>query len=131
MVTPNPMLIEIEHRDEICVLRLSGHFLSGANPEYLREKSDEIARHDCSKMLADARELQSIGSMGVGFLVGVYISVTKRDGGRFVLVGANHRVRAVFDLTRLSTIIPLAADMDSGLAVLRGQGPAVRSAHKG
>jgi anti-anti-sigma regulatory factor len=43
----------------------------------------------------------------------------KIPGGRFVLIGANSRVREVLELTRLSTIIPLAADMSSGLAVLQ------------
>jgi anti-anti-sigma factor len=83
-------------------------------------------------MLADFRELQSIGSMGMGFVIGVYISVTKRaGGGRFILVGSNQRVREVLDITRLSTIIPLAADFPSGLAALRGDGPAADSAGKG
>jgi hypothetical protein len=36
-----------------------------------------------------------------------------------VLIGANSRVREVLQLTRLSTIIPLAEDMISGLAVLQ------------
>jgi anti-anti-sigma factor len=126
------MLIEIEHGDEVCVLRLSGHFRSGEDPGYVRDKADEIRSHDCHNMLADLRELQSIGSMGMGFVVGVYVYVTKRSGGgRFMLVGANQRVRAVLDLTRLSTIIPMATDLPSGLAALRGEGPAVRSAGEG
>jgi anti-anti-sigma factor len=126
------MLIEIEHGDEVCVLRLSGHFRSGEYLSYVRDKADEIRSHDCNKMLADFRELQSIGSMGMGFVVGVYISVTKRSGGgRFILVGANQRVRAVLDLTRLSTIIPLVADLPSGLAALRDEGPPARSAGNG
>ncbi len=65
------MLIEVEHGDEVCVLRLSGHFRSGEDPDYLRDKLDEIKSHDCDKMLVDLRELQSIGSMGIGFVVGV------------------------------------------------------------
>jgi len=69
--------------------------------------------------LADFREVSSIGSTGIGFVVGVYTSVVKMPGGRFVLIGANSRVREVLELTRLSTIIPLAEDMNSGLAVLQ------------
>jgi anti-anti-sigma factor len=118
------MLIEIEHGDEVCVLRLSGHFRSGEDPGSLREKADEIKSHDCNKMLADLRELQSIGSMGMGFVVGVYVSVTKRSGGgRFIMVGANQRVREVLNLTRLNTIIPMAPDLTSGLAALHGEEP--------
>jgi anti-anti-sigma factor len=114
------MLIEIEHGDEVCVLRLTGHFRSGEDLGYVRDKTDEIRSHDCTKMLADLRELKSIGSMGMGFVVGVYISVTKRSGGgRFMLVGANRRVLEVLYLTRLNTIIPLAADIPSGMAALR------------
>ena len=125
------MLIEITHEDEICFLHLSGHFRSGEDPDYVRDKADQINRHNCTRMLADLRELQSIGSMGIGFIVGVYISVSKRPGGRFVLVGANKRIREVLDLTRLSTVLPLATDPLSGLAVLRGEGPAARSVGKG
>ena len=121
------MLIEIEHRDEVCILRLTGHFRAGEDPGYLRDKADEIRSHDCRNMLADLRELQSIGSMGMGFVVGVYVYVTKRSGGgRFILVGANPRVQAVLDVTCLNTIIPLATDLASGLAALRGERPAAR-----
>ena len=49
--------------------------------------------------------------------------VAKPDG-RFVLVGAQQRVREVLDLTRLSSILPLASDMASGLALLRGSASA-------
>lgn len=48
-----------------------------------------------------------------------------------MLVGANQLVGAILDLTHLSTIIPLAADLPSGLTVLRSEGPATRSAGEG
>jgi len=52
-------------------------------------------------------------------LVSVYASVTKNEGGRFVLVEASQRVQEALTVTRLSTVIPMAADSVSGLAVLR------------
>jgi anti-anti-sigma factor len=123
------MSIEIEHGDEVCILRLIGHLRSGDDPVYVRDKADEIRSHECKHLLVDLRELQSLGSMGVGFLAGVYVYITKRSGGgRFMLLGATQRVRAVLDLTHLSTIIPMATDLASGLAALRGEGPAARSA---
>ena len=111
------MQIELEHQDDVCVVRIRGRFVTGADPEYLRTKTDEIKSRNCTKVLTDLHEMPFIGSTGIGFVVSMYISVTKRAGGRFVLAGANHRVREVFDLTRLSTVIPLAADTASGLAV--------------
>jgi anti-anti-sigma factor len=116
-----PMLIEVEHGNDICILRLSGHFRSGEDPDYARDKADEIRSHECKNILADVRELLSIGSMGMGFVIGVYVYITKRSDGRFVLLGANQRVREVLDLTRLSSIISMAADVPSALAALRGE----------
>jgi anti-anti-sigma factor len=95
---------------------------------HLRAKTDEIKSRNCTKVLTDLHEMPVIGSTGIGFVVSMYISVTKMAGGRFVLADANHRLREVFDPTRLSTVIPLAADTASGLAALRGESPAARSA---
>jgi anti-anti-sigma factor len=112
------MLIELEQKDDIVILRFHGRIATGADSEYLGAKLDEVRNRRSDKVLADFREVSSIGSTGIGFVVGVYTSVVKIPGGRFVLIGANSRVREVLELTRLSTIIPLAEDMSSGLAVL-------------
>jgi anti-anti-sigma factor len=113
------MLIELQEKDDVVVLRFQGRIATGLDLEYLRTKLEEVRNRRSDKVLADFREVSSIGSTGLGFVVGVYTSVVKIPGGRFVLVGANTRVREVLDLTRLSTIIPLAEDMSSGLAVLQ------------
>jgi anti-anti-sigma factor len=114
------LLIEVNQIDDVCVLRCEGRFTTGSDPEYLRTKADELKKLDCRKVLADFRDVISVGSTAIGFLVAVYSSVTKNPDGRFVLVGAQPRVREVLDLTRLSSILPMAADMASGLAALRG-----------
>jgi|ERR1700687_2209814 len=69
----------------------------------------------------DLSEVPDIGSAGIGFIVSVYTS-TNNSGGRFVLVGLRPRVREVFDITRVSTVIPLAADIASGLVTLCDEG---------
>jgi anti-anti-sigma factor len=116
------MLVEVEHRQDVCVVRFSGRIAAGAELELLGARADEIKKQACSKLLADMRHVSAIGSTGIGFLVNLYSSVTKAPGGRFVLVGAGGRVREVLDLTRLSTILPLADDLESGLAYLRAGG---------
>jgi anti-anti-sigma factor len=87
--------------------------------EYLQNKLDDIKRLACIKVLADFQEVTAIGSMGVAFIVGVYTSVTRKPCGRFVLAGANPAVSHVLELTRLSTIIPQASDLASGLGILQ------------
>ena len=112
------MLVEIEHQDGICILRLKGRFVTGADRDYLCERTEEIKSQSCTRVLADFREVPYIDSTGIGFVVGLYTSITKNMGGRFVLVGAGPRVAEVLHLTRLNTVIPMATDMEGGLAAL-------------
>jgi anti-anti-sigma factor len=124
------MLIALEYKDDVCILRNSGRFATGTDAAYLRAKTDEIKRSGRRKVLADFHEVPYIDSTGIGFIVGVYTSVTNMPGGRFVLVGPNHRVREVLDLMRLSTVIPIAADETAGLAFLKSESPAALSAEQ-
>src|SRR5580698_3134451 len=97
----SPIVIETELRDEVCVVHLRGRFTAGVDHSYVLAKQDEIKVRACSRILVDLEAVSSIGSMGIGFLVGLYTSVTKNAGGRFVLTGANSRVCDVLDLMRL------------------------------
>ena len=112
------MVIDLEQHDDVCILRIHGRLASGSDVDYLSNKASEITELRCTKLLGDLNEVPSIGSMGIGFVVGLYASIHKVLGGRFVLVGADPQVHQVLDLMRLSTVIPLAEDVDSGLAVL-------------
>ena len=114
------MTIELSQIDDVCVLRFEGRFTTGSDPELLRGKAEEIKQLGCGKVLVDFRQVISVGSTAIGFIVAIYSSVIKMPDGRFVLVGPQPRVREVLDLTRLSTILPMAADMASGMAALRG-----------
>jgi anti-anti-sigma factor len=111
------MFIEVKQKDEVCLLRCEGRFVAGIDPEYLRLKGEEIKVLDCKNVVADFQGVSDIGSAGIGFIVGLYTS-TRNSGGHFILVGLRPRVREVFDVTRVSTVIPVAADIESGLATL-------------
>jgi anti-anti-sigma factor len=124
-----PMLIEVRQKGEICLVRCEGRLVT-ADHEYLHAKKDEIKGANCKKVLADFSEVSEIGSAGIGFIVGVYTS-TENSGGRFVLVGPRPRVREVLDLTHVSTVIPLAADIASGLVTLCDEGLAAGAQNKG
>jgi anti-anti-sigma factor len=124
----DPMLIEIEHYKGICILHCKGRFVAGPEMEYMcaKAKMDEIKKLACDTVLADFEDVGSLGSMGVTFIVGIYTSVMRRPGGRFVLAGVSPHVRHVLDLTRLSTIIPLASDLAAGLEILQAEAGALR-----
>ena len=114
------MVIDIEQYEGVCVLRCKGPFVSGADLEYMRGKINQIEKLRCNRVLADFREVPCIGSMGLTFIVAVYNAVVKDSGGRFVVAGALPFVRKALDLTKLSSVVRLAADTASGLEALRG-----------
>ena len=114
------MIIQVEQQDDVCVLRIEGNFMTGADPEYLSARMDELKRLNRGKVLVDLRQMPSVGSTGIGFLVNIFTSVSI-NAGQFVLVGMQPRVHEVFRVTRLNTIIPESPDMTSGLAALRAE----------
>ncbi len=117
------MLIEIEHYYSVCILHCEGRFVAGPEMEYIQTKLDDIKKLACNRVLADFQGVSSLGSIGITFIVGVYTSVIRRAGGRFVLAGASPRVRHVLELTGLGEVIPQAADLASGLAELGAEAP--------
>lgn len=123
------MLVELEQQGDVCFARFSGRLSAGSELEYLGAKGDEIKAMSSTKLLADFSGVHSVGSTGIGFVVSLYTSTTKKPGGKFVLVGARPRVLEVLHLTRLNTILPMAADVKAGLAYLmaKDSGAAGRS----
>jgi len=115
---PKTVMIDVEKRDDVCLLRFQGNFHTGEDLDYLRAKMEEIKTVNCPKVLADFQDVPCVGSTGLSFLVELY----RASGGRFVLVKTQRRVREVLDITHLSTVFPLATDIESGLAALRSQG---------
>jgi anti-anti-sigma factor len=110
--------VEIETDPGICILRLKGRFVMATDPEYLRSRTDEIKAGNHLRMLVDLSGVSAICSTEIGFLVDLYTSTTRKPGGRFLLAGANTRVREVLNLTRLNTVIPQVVDAASGVAAL-------------
>lgn len=112
---PKTIVIDVEKRDDVCLLRFQGNFHTGEDLDYLRAKMEEIKTFNCPKVLADFQDVPCVGSTGLSFLVELF----RTSGGRFVLVKTQRRVREVLDITHLSTVFPLATDIESGLAALR------------
>ena len=104
------MLVELEFADDVCVVRLKGRFATGQDKHYLRDKTEDIKKSGLVKILADFNEVSYIDSTGIGFLIGIYTSITKNQNGMFVLANVNHRVQEVLELTRLDSIFPLYKD---------------------
>ena len=115
------MLVDFEQRGDICVLRLEGRFATGQDSLYLHNKAEELKNSGVTKVLVDFSRVDYVDSTGIGFLIGIYTSVTKSPQGRFALINANRRVRDVLELTRLAQIIQTYPSEDAALGALSGK----------
>jgi anti-anti-sigma factor len=120
----DPILIRIEVLSDVCLLHCKGRLQAGAHPDYLNAKMNEVKTLASPKLLANLENVTSLDCSGLSFIIGLYWT----SDGRLVLVKAQPQVREVLDITRLSTVIPLAADIQSGLAALCGKGSAAGGA---
>jgi anti-anti-sigma factor len=106
------MLVDLDVRGDICVLRLHGRFDTGRDSAYLRGKTEEIKTGGHAMVLADLSQVDYIDSTGIGFLIGIYI-------GQFVLASLNRRVREVLELTRIAQVIPIFSTEEAAITALR------------
>ena len=120
----HPILITIEVLGDVCLLHFKGRLQAGAHPDYLSAKMDEVKTLASPKLLANLENVTSLDCSGLSFIIGLYWT----SDGRLVLVKTQPHVREVLDITRLSTVIPMAADIESGLAALAGKGLAAGGA---
>jgi len=114
------MLVEFEFRGDICVLHLKGRFATGQDSLYLHTKAEELRNSGYVRILVDFADVDYIDSTGIGFLIGIYTSVTKSSNGRFALASANRRVRDVLELTRLAQVIQLYPSEAAALEAIGG-----------
>lgn len=124
------MLVDFDYRDDVCILRPRGRFATGVDAAYLRSKTEEVRKCGCRKVMADFSDVPYIDSTGIGFVVGLYTTVTNTLGGRFVIAGPHARVREVLDLMRLSSVMPIVADEAAGLEFLHAGQTAAQGAEK-
>jgi anti-sigma B factor antagonist len=123
------MLVELEKRGDVCVLRLHGRFATGKDSGYLRGKTEEVKNCGCTRVLADFTQVEYLDSTGIGFLIGIYTSVVAGSTGQFVLANLNRRVREVLELTRLANVMPIYPSEEAAFEALRpGDGVSARQA---
>jgi stage II sporulation protein AA (anti-sigma F factor antagonist) len=116
------MLVEFEFRGDICVLRLHGRFATGQDSLYLHTKAEELKNSGYARILVDFAAVDYVDSTGIGFLIGIYTSVTKSPNGQFALANANRRVREVLELTRLAQVIQMYPSEAAALEALGASG---------
>ena len=116
------MALAVEHQDvekETAVITLRGKLMLGEAATQLENLVPELLKNGRKNLVFDLGGVTHIDSTGIGFLIAIYTSIVKEDGGKFVLASPNHRVREVLELTKLLTILPVYDSEAQALAALR------------
>ncbi len=112
------MAFEVEQRDDICIVHISGRLATGVDNDLLSLRAREIKNLGCHKIVAEISKLNAVVSSGISFFVDLYTSTSKYDDGCFVLAGTAPRVLEVLALTGLTGILPMAMDLAGGSGIL-------------
>ncbi len=98
------MLAEIRQREGVIVIRPVGRMIGAANIELKQQVNEELEEYfDAPKILFNLEAVNRMDSSGLGTLVSVHVSVS-RKGGRTAIVGAGAHIRNLLVLGRLLTV---------------------------
>jgi|HubBroStandDraft_1064217.scaffolds.fasta_scaffold94652_2 anti-sigma B factor antagonist len=81
------------------ILQLKGPFTSGASAIFV----SAVAAADAPRLILDLTDVPMVDSMAVGALVRAFVSCHK-TGRKLALVGLNHRVHNVLQLTGIAPL---------------------------
>ncbi len=98
------MLAEILQREGIIIIRPTGRMIGAANVELRQQIHEELEEYfDAPKVIFNLEEVTRMDSSGLGTLVSVHVTIT-RKGGRTALVKAGAHIRNLLVLGRLATV---------------------------
>jgi anti-anti-sigma factor len=90
----------------IAVVTIAGRLSVGGETERLDAAVKRLLQQDQKKLVLDITTLDYVDSSGVGMLVSCLTNVRKA-GGELKLAGANPRIRRIFAMTGVDTMMPM------------------------
>jgi anti-anti-sigma factor len=88
------------------VITISGRLALGGETEKLNAAVNALLQKDQKKVVLDITGLDYVDSSGVGMLVSCLTNV-KKAGGELKVVGANQRIRRIFTMTGIDSLMQM------------------------
>ncbi len=111
------MRIEMQFKDDVAILRLSGKFLAGSDGPYLRQKVKDLIDAGTKKLIINFADVPYIDSTGLGFLAGSRVT-SQNAGVRLIVADLNVHVRRILDDLNLTQFFVLAANEQAALELM-------------
>jgi anti-sigma B factor antagonist len=112
--------LEAEHIGDVTVVNfVDRKILDEQNIQIIGDQlfslvDEESSQRDCKKFLLNFSNVEYLSSAALGKLIALNKKV-KGIGGRLVLCNIHPDIREVFEITRLSTFIPIQEDEQAAL----------------
>jgi anti-anti-sigma factor len=101
------MSVEAKQLDSgIAVVTIAGRLSMGGETERLDATVKGLLQQDQKKFVLDITTLDYVDSSGLGMLVSCLTNV-KKAGGELKLAGPNPRIRRIFAMTGVDTMMPM------------------------
>lgn len=101
------MPVETKQLDSgVAVITISGRLALGGDTERLDAAVKALLAKDVKKFVLDITALDYVDSSGIGMLVSC-LTNAKKAGGELKLVGANPRIKRIFSMTGVDSIMSM------------------------
>src|SRR5882762_10484650 len=101
------MAVETKRLDSgVAIITISGRLALGGETEKLDAAVNTLLAADQKKVVLDITSLDYVDSSGIGMLVSS-LTKFKKAGGDLKVAGANARIRRIFAMTGVETMMPI------------------------
>ncbi len=112
------MKVDVTFHGDVARVRIKGRIVDGKSADELKQTLAKLVEEGKLHTIFDLWEVTWFDSLGIGVLVGHYISVAGR-GGKVMLLGANTKVRQIVEMVRLADRFGWSWDLEEALAWFR------------
>ena len=110
------MAVETKQLDGgVAVIAISGRLALGGETEKLDAAVTKLLGQEQKKVVLDISHLDYVDSSGVGMLVAC-LTKMKKAGGEMKVAGANPRIRRIFSMTGVESLMPLFDTVEAATA---------------
>lgn len=106
--------IQVDDRGTCVVLAVTGE-LDVATAPQLRQEAVRLSAAGRNHLVVDLSGVDFLDSTGLGVIVGV-VKRVRTHGGELAVAGAEDHVMKVFEITRISDVVPMFAAADEACA---------------
>jgi anti-sigma B factor antagonist len=113
--------VQVTEHDICAVLTVTGEVDVATAPQ-LRQEAVRLTTGGQANLVMDLSGVDFLDSTGLGVIVGV-LKRARTHGGELAIAGAENHVRKVFDITRISDVLPMFATVEEACAAITSEEP--------